>query len=66
MEWIGQIAVLVQRNVIRFIRDRFTFHAAIFQTLFVSLVIGLTFLQLDLDQDGIQNFTGGFFFLIVN
>ncbi|KUF86340.1 hypothetical protein AM588_10001122 [Phytophthora nicotianae] len=66
LEWIGQIAVLVQRNVIRFVRDRFAFHAAIFQTLFVSLVVGLIFLQLDLDQDGIQNFTGGFFFLVVN
>ncbi|OWZ01492.1 ABC transporter [Phytophthora megakarya] len=66
LEWIGQIVVLVQRNVIRFVRDRFAFHAAIFQTLFVSLVVGLIFLQLDLDQDGIQNFTGGFFFLVVN
>ncbi|KAL3664425.1 hypothetical protein V7S43_010748 [Phytophthora oleae] len=66
LEWIGQTTVLVQRNVIRFVRDRFAFHAAIFQTLFVSLVVGLIFLQLDLDQDGIQNFTGGFFFLIVN
>ncbi|ETM53730.1 hypothetical protein L914_02818, partial [Phytophthora nicotianae] len=66
LEWIGQIAVLVQRNVIRFVRDRFAFHAAIFQTLFISLVVGLIFLQLDLDQDGIQNFTGGFFFLVVN
>ncbi|KAK1942575.1 Protein white [Phytophthora citrophthora] len=66
LEWIGQIAVLVQRNVIRFIRDRFAFHAAIFQTIFVALVVGLIFLQLELDQDGIQNFTGGFFFLIVN
>ncbi|KAG1687836.1 hypothetical protein DVH05_004567 [Phytophthora capsici] len=66
LEWIGQIAVLVQRNVIRFVRDRFAFHAAIFQTLFVALVVGLIFLQLELDQDGIQNFTGGFFFLIVN
>jgi energy-coupling factor transporter ATP-binding protein EcfA2/ABC-type multidrug transport system permease subunit len=66
LEWIGQIAVLVQRNVIRFVRDRFAFHAAIFQTLCVSLVVGLIFLQLNLDQGGIQNFTGGFFFLIVN
>ncbi|KAG7378512.1 hypothetical protein PHYPSEUDO_009970 [Phytophthora pseudosyringae] len=66
LEWIGQIAVLVQRNTIRFVRDRFAFHAAIFQTLFVSLVVGLIFLRLDLDQDGIQNFTGGFFFLVVN
>ncbi|KAG2507380.1 hypothetical protein JM18_009288 [Phytophthora kernoviae] len=60
------IIVLAQRCTIRFVRDRFAFHAAIFQTLFVSLIVGLIFLQLDLDQSGIQNFTGGFFFLIVN
>ncbi|KAL4150858.1 hypothetical protein PRNP1_010254 [Phytophthora ramorum] len=66
LEWFGQIAILVQRNVVRFVRDKFAFHAAIFQTLFVSLVVGLIFLQLDLDQGGIQNFTGGFFFLVVN
>ncbi|KAE8990852.1 Protein white [Phytophthora fragariae] len=66
LEWLGQIAVLVQRNVIRFVRDKFAFHAAIFQTLFISLVVGLIFLQLHLNQGGIQNFTGGFFFLVVN
>ncbi|RLN48075.1 hypothetical protein BBJ29_009317, partial [Phytophthora kernoviae] len=66
LDWFGQIIVLAQRSTIRFVRDRFAFHAAIFQTLFVSLIVGLIFLQLDLDQSGIQNFTGGFFFLIVN
>ncbi|EEY67301.1 ATP-binding Cassette (ABC) Superfamily [Phytophthora infestans T30-4] len=64
--WVDQIAVLVQRNVVRFVRDRLAFHADIFQTLFVSVLIGLIFLQLELDQSGVQNFTGGFFFLIVN
>ncbi|KAL3664426.1 hypothetical protein V7S43_010749 [Phytophthora oleae] len=62
----GQVGVLAHRNVVRFVRDRLGFRAAIFQTLFVSLIVGLIYLQLDLDQKGIQNFTGGFFFLIVN
>ncbi|KAG7386670.1 hypothetical protein PHYBOEH_008609 [Phytophthora boehmeriae] len=66
LSWFGQVVVLTQRSTIRFVRDRFAFHAAIFQTLFVSLIVGLIFLQLKLNQSGIQNFTGGFFFLIVN
>ncbi|KAG7386669.1 hypothetical protein PHYBOEH_008608 [Phytophthora boehmeriae] len=62
----GQIAVLAKRNVIRFVRDRLGFRAAIMQTLVISLIVGLIYLQLVLDQKGVQNFTGGFFFLIVN
>ncbi|KAG7378511.1 hypothetical protein PHYPSEUDO_009969 [Phytophthora pseudosyringae] len=62
----GQIGVLAHRNVVRFVRDRLGFRAAIFQTLFISLIVGLIYLQLELNQKGIQNFTGGFFFLIVN
>ncbi|KAK1942573.1 Protein white [Phytophthora citrophthora] len=62
----GQVGVLAHRNVVRFVRDRIGFRAAIFQTLIVSLIVGLIYLQLDLNQKGIQNFTGGFFFLIVN
>ncbi|EGZ08148.1 ABC transporter-like protein [Phytophthora sojae] len=63
---IGQFGVLAHRNVVRFVRDRLGFRAAIFQTLFIALIVGLIYLQLELDQKGIQNFTGGFFFLIVN
>ncbi|KAF4142448.1 ABC-2 type transporter [Phytophthora infestans] len=66
LNFIGQIGVLAHRNVVRLVRDRLGFRAAIFQTLFISLIVGLIYLQLDLDQKGIQNFTGGFFFLIVN
>ncbi|KAF1785498.1 P-loop containing nucleoside triphosphate hydrolase [Phytophthora cactorum] len=66
LNFFGQIGVLAHRNVVRFVRDRLGFRAAIFQTLFISLIVGLIYLQLELDQKGIQNFTGGFFFLIVN
>ncbi|RLN48076.1 hypothetical protein BBJ29_009318 [Phytophthora kernoviae] len=62
----GQIAVLAKRNVIRFVRDRLGFRAAIMQTLFISVIVGLIYLQLVVNQKGVQNFTGGFFFLIVN
>uniref|UniRef100_M4BS98 ABC transporter domain-containing protein n=1 Tax=Hyaloperonospora arabidopsidis (strain Emoy2) TaxID=559515 RepID=M4BS98_HYAAE len=61
-----QVGVLAHRNVVRFVRDRITFRATILQTLFIALIVGLIYLQLDLDQKGIQNFTGAFFFLVVN
>ncbi|CAI5705214.1 hypothetical protein KXD40_008721 [Peronospora effusa] len=62
----GQVGVLAHRNVVRLVRDRISFRAAIFQTIFIAIVVGLIYLQLELDQKGIQNFAGGFFFLIVN
>uniref|UniRef100_A0AAV1TAD2 ABC transporter domain-containing protein n=1 Tax=Peronospora matthiolae TaxID=2874970 RepID=A0AAV1TAD2_9STRA len=64
--FLEQVGVLAHRNVVRFVRDRITFRATILQTLFIALIVGLIFLQLDLDQKGIQNFTGAFFFLVVN
>lgn len=63
---LGQMRVLAHRNVVRLVRDRLAFRAAIAQSLIVSLIAGLIYLQLDLDQKGIQNFTGAFFFLVVN
>jgi ABC-type multidrug transport system ATPase subunit len=66
LNFFGQVGVLAHRNVVRFVRDGLGFRAAIFQTLFIALIVGLIYLQLDLDQKGIQNFTGAFFFLIVN
>ncbi|KAL4092694.1 hypothetical protein PRIC1_011685 [Phytophthora ramorum] len=66
LNFFGQSLVLAHRNVVRFVRDGLGFRAAIFQTLFIALVVGLIYLQLELTQKGVQNFTGGFFFLIVN
>lgn len=63
---VGQMAVLAQRNIVRLTRDRIGFQAAVFQTLFISLVVGLIYLQLDLNQKGIQNFVGALFFIVVN
>ncbi|TYZ65851.1 hypothetical protein PybrP1_007529, partial [[Pythium] brassicae (nom. inval.)] len=62
----GQVGVLASRNVVRLVRDKLAFRAAIFQTLFISLIVGLIYLQLDLNQTGIQNFVGAFFFTVVN
>ncbi|KAJ0412707.1 hypothetical protein ATCC90586_002337 [Pythium insidiosum] len=63
---VGQLAVLMQRNVLRLVRDRIAFQAAVFQTIFIAIIVGLIYLQLDLDQKGVQNFAGAFFFIVVN
>ncbi|GAB9476501.1 Atp-binding protein, partial [Globisporangium polare] len=54
------------RNTVRILRDKIGFQAAIFQTLFIAIIVGLIYLQLDLNQIGIQNYAGAFFFIIVN
>lgn len=63
---IRQMLVLAQRNVLRFTRDPIAFQAALGQAIFVAFVVGLIYLQLDLNQKGIQNFAGAFFFIVVN
>ncbi|KAJ0403306.1 hypothetical protein P43SY_009340 [Pythium insidiosum] len=63
---VGQMSVLATRNLVRLSRDRIAFRAGVFQALFISFVVGLIYLQLDLNQKGIQNFVGAFFFITVN
>ncbi|TMW61228.1 hypothetical protein Poli38472_013691 [Pythium oligandrum] len=62
----GQMLVLTQRNFLRIVRDPIAFRANAFTSLFVALIVGLIYLQLDLNQKGIQNFAGAFFFIVVN
>ncbi|KAJ0402020.1 hypothetical protein ATCC90586_010277 [Pythium insidiosum] len=61
-----QLRVLCERNVFRLVRDVVGFRARVGSTIFVSLISGLVFLQLSLDQTGIQDFTGVIFFIAVN
>ncbi|RLN05697.1 hypothetical protein BBJ28_00024932 [Nothophytophthora sp. Chile5] len=62
----GQMQVLSSRNVLRLVRDRIAFRANFFLQLFISAIVGLIYLQLDINQTGIQNFAGAFFVIIVN
>jgi ABC-type multidrug transport system ATPase subunit len=62
----AQMQVLSSRNVLRLVRDRISFRANFFLQLFISAIVGLIYLQLDVDQTGIQNFAGAFFVVIVN
>lgn len=62
----AQMEVLASRNVLRLVRDRISFRANFFLQLFISAIVGLIYLQLDIDQTGIQNFAGAFFVVVVN
>lgn len=61
-----QLSVLCRRNWLRMVRDVIGFRARIGSTLFITIVIGLIFLQLDRDQKGVQDFTGAMFFIATN
>ncbi|KUF81053.1 hypothetical protein AM588_10000217 [Phytophthora nicotianae] len=63
---LTQVSVLAQRNILRFLRDGFALRVPFIQNLFLAVIVGLIYLQLDLDQKGIQNFSGAFFFLVTN
>ncbi|TMW61229.1 hypothetical protein Poli38472_013692 [Pythium oligandrum] len=62
----GQMLVLARRNVLRFYRDPMALRISAFVSVFIALIVGLIFLQLDRNQKGIQNFAGAFFFITVN
>ncbi|GLD98571.1 hypothetical protein PINS_up007269 [Pythium insidiosum] len=64
--FFAQLAVLCHRNFLRLVRDTIGFKARIGSTLFISVLVGLIFLQRDLNQKGVQDFTGAMFFITVN
>lgn len=61
-----QTTVLCKRNALRLVRDTIGFKARIGSTIFISVLLGLIFLQLNRDQKGVQDFTGAIFFMAVN
>ncbi|TMW61233.1 hypothetical protein Poli38472_013696 [Pythium oligandrum] len=63
IDFFGQLAVLTKRDFLRVLRDPLVFKANAFTSLFLALIVGLIYLQLDVSQKGIQNFAGVFFFM---
>ncbi|TMW61219.1 hypothetical protein Poli38472_013682 [Pythium oligandrum] len=63
---VNQMITLAKRDLVRSVRDPFIFHANVFQSIFIALIVGLIFLQLDLNQKGVQNFAGAYFFITLN
>ncbi|KAG9404136.1 hypothetical protein AC1031_005675 [Aphanomyces cochlioides] len=66
LSWFGQLRVLCKRNLTRLVRDRVAFKARFFQSIFISLIVDLIYLQLKMDQTGVQSFSGALFFIIIN
>ncbi|KDO27026.1 hypothetical protein SPRG_07739 [Saprolegnia parasitica CBS 223.65] len=63
---LGQLRVLCKRNVTRLVRDSLAFKARLGQSIIISVVVGLIFRQIEMNQAGVQSFTGALFFIVVN
>ncbi|CAK4086624.1 unnamed protein product [Aphanomyces euteiches] len=64
--YFGQFAVLYKRNITRLVRDHMAFKARFFQSIFISVIVGLIYLNLEISQTGIQSFSGVLFFVTIN
>ncbi|EQC24862.1 hypothetical protein SDRG_17246 [Saprolegnia diclina VS20] len=62
----GSMHLLCKRNVARLVRDSVAFQARVGQSIIVSVVVGLIFLQIELNQAGVQSFSGAIFFIVVD
>lgn len=63
---LGEMAVLIDRNLLDDFRDKATVGAAIGGNVFTALVLCVLFTQVTNDASGIQNRLGCFFFLVIN
>ncbi|KAG6965778.1 hypothetical protein JG687_00005233 [Phytophthora cactorum] len=62
----GQVEVLAHRNALRLARDPMAFRLQVLQTLIFSFLLGLIYFQLEVDQKGIRNFSGAFFYIVTD
>jgi ABC-type multidrug transport system ATPase subunit len=60
----GQIHVLATRNALRLLRDKTALRLQSVQTLVTTVLVGIIFFQLALDQQGVSNFSGAFFYIV--
>ncbi len=64
--FLTQMRWLLWRNIIGIIREPFNFLFQIIQTLVMSLVFGLIYLQLKYDQKGVMDMNGYIFLCLCN
>lgn len=62
----SQVRVLAQRNALRLFRDRMALRLQVIQTLVFAALLGAIYFQLDLNQQGIGNFAGAFFYIVTD
>lgn len=61
-----QFITVLWRTWISLIRNVFLFRVRMFQTIVVAVILGLVFLQLEIDQKGVMNVNGAIFLIITN
>ncbi|KAL4156207.1 hypothetical protein PRNP1_005239 [Phytophthora ramorum] len=62
----GQIEVLAHRNALRLARDPMAVRLQVLQTLIFAFLLGLIYFQLQVDQKGIRNLSGAFFYIVTD
>ena len=64
--WLYEFMILLRRNTLDVLRDPATLGATFGQAIINMLLIGFIFFQSGLDQAGVQNRIGVFFFICIN
>lgn len=64
--WCRQFRSVFWRSWLTNKRDVLIFRIRFFQSIFIGLVTGIIFFQTTIDQDGIENIYGAFFFLVTS
>ncbi|XP_073236643.1 protein white-like [Porites lutea] len=64
--WCRQLMALLWRSWIVNKRDVIVFRIRVMQAVITGLIAGLIYLQIPYDQDGIQNISGVYFFLVTS
>lgn len=62
----NKIYILFERNNKNFYRDTFLFKSQIFKNIFMIIIIGFLYFQLDNDENSIQSISGVMYFILIN
>lgn len=63
---LKKIRLLFDRNNRHFYRDKFLFQSQIFKNIFMIIIIGFLYFQLDNDENSIQSISGVMYFILIN
>jgi hypothetical protein len=63
--WISQFIVLLTRSFMNLLRDRMFTFGRLFQTVVMSLLVGLIFFRLGYSQNDVRNRQGAMFFVLL-
>ncbi|XP_071108651.1 protein white-like [Haliotis cracherodii] len=64
--WFNQFSVVLWRSWISLFRDVVLFRVRVMQTVVISVILGLVYLDQEYNQEGVMNINGALFILITN